>query len=256
MDTFVSRSKLDKQKSIESGRANLRYSNSSLHNSSAHKPSKVKAKKKQLKRRTTRKENDSKERSKKDLVTKKHSLNLIKKRNETPEISRDSSKPKTVYQRLYEDSEKRKTSSNEKSMERSHSFWSSKHSVDNTSNDHIIFKRLNKDFHDILDEIIHRDVEEMKKYTNFVQAVKQELKYHPIFNNGYDAMNLSLDKFWYLLIKLGFIVNYDSKVFEKIDLLKEAHEDRTDQKRLARFRQYSNKSNKSLTQSKSMLESL
>lgn len=251
MDTFVNRSRLDKQKSIDSSKANQRYSNSSLPNSSAHKPSKVKAKKKQIKKRTTRKENDRKEWSERDLVSKKHSLNLSKRRNETSEVGRDASNPKTVYQRLYQDSEKRRNSSNERSMERSHSFWSSKHSVDNAANDHIIFKRLNKDFHDILDDIIHKDVQEMKNYTYFIQAVKQETNYHPIFNNGYDTMNLSLDKVWYLLIKLGFIVNYDPVVFEKMDLIQEVKEERKERKRWAKFRKDSNRNNKTFTESKS-----
>lgn len=203
----MKRSKRDLTKRKEFSKSYLRYSSSSLHNSSAHKSTKLK--KKNVRRKTLcreidikdidNKRIDSNEQSYRDLVSNKSALNLDKKRNEAKrclspqKLRKMNPKYKTVYQRLHEDIKKRMKSSIAKSIERSHSFQNKK--IDNTTNDNIIFKRLNKDFHDNLENILQDDMDDMKNYTSFIKAVKKEMKYHPIIINSYDTMKLSFDKF-------------------------------------------------------------
>jgi hypothetical protein len=158
-------------------------------------------KKKNVRRKTVCREIDikdidSNDTSYKDLISNKSALNLDKKRNGAKRCSSPqklgtfNNKYKTVYQRLHDDIKKRTTSSIEKSIKRSNSFQNKK--IDNTTNDNIIFKRLNKDFHDNLENILQDD---MKNYAIFIKAVKKEMKYHPIIIKSYDTMKLSVDKF-------------------------------------------------------------
>jgi hypothetical protein len=202
LGTSRKRSKRDLKKRKEFSKSYLRYSSSSLHNSSAHKS--TKAKKKSVRRKTVCREIDikdidSNEPSYRDLITNKSALNLDKMRNGAKQCSsprklcKMNPKYKTVYQRLHEDIKKRMKSSIAKSIERSHSYQNKK--IDNTTNDNIIFKRLNKDFHDNLENVLQDDMDDIKNYASFIKAVKKEMKYHPIIINSYDTMKLSFDKF-------------------------------------------------------------
>lgn len=206
MNTFVRSIQRNKMEVGKLNKTNLRYyesqkntTNNSLNNTSLN-VSDSKSNKNKTKK-SKKKTSDNKMRNSRYSKLNKSDSCAFMTKQESPLrrdlTSRDKSQSKNVYQRLYEDSETRvspyKSQTNDITKEVLKNNYLT---TDNSRSDHYIYKRLNKEFHALLDEVNVLTKSDFQPYDDFISAVKKKINHDRFYSHHkLDSMNLDLSKF-------------------------------------------------------------